>query len=130
MLGENVEDQHRAIDDRDRQDLLEVLALTRTQIVKHEDQLGVELLRECGDLVRLAAAHQQRRIDRRTLLHDAFEHARAGRFGQRFELGEFGFDRMGRVVQIDGHQDRRDRPGRGYFASGAKCSMSQRKPSL
>ena len=73
MPREDVEDQHRAVDDRQRHDLLEILALARTQVVEHQQQLGVALLREFGDLARLAAADQRRRIDGVAALHDAID---------------------------------------------------------
>ena len=42
VLREDVEDQHRAVDDRQRHDLLEVGALARAQIVEHHQHVGVE----------------------------------------------------------------------------------------
>ena len=64
VLREDVEDQHRAVDDRQRHDLFEVDALARAQIVEHHQDVGVEFFgRALGDLARFAAADQRRRID-------------------------------------------------------------------
>ena len=76
VLREDVEDEHRAVDDRQRDDLLEVRALARPQIVEHEQHVGFELFGALGDLARLAAADQRRGIDVRELLHDLADDVR------------------------------------------------------
>ena len=80
MARKDVENQHRAIDDRHGNHLFEVLALARAQIVEHEHELGAMLFDQLGDLARLAAADERRRIDVLALLHDARDDLRAGRF--------------------------------------------------
>ena len=103
--GEDIEDQHRAVDDRQRNDLLEVLALARPQVVEHEQQLGVEFLGQVGDLVRLPAADQRRWIDVVAALDDAIENTSAGGFGERFEFDQFRFDWTFPVAGIDGDDE-------------------------
>ena len=57
VAREDVEDEHRPVDDRQRNDLLEILALARTQIVEHQEQARAELAsRDSRNLARLAAA--------------------------------------------------------------------------
>ena len=126
---EDVENQHRAVDDRQRHDPLEILALTRAQIVEHQEQTGMKFGCAVGDLVRLAASHERRRIDRIATLHETVEHFCAGSFGERFELGELRLDGAARRTRLDGDDE-------GAFvhgvatASGVNRSTSQRKPSL
>jgi hypothetical protein len=124
---EHVEDQHRAIDDRKRNDALEVLPLARAQIVEHEQQARVEFSGAFGDLARLAAADKRRGIDGIAPLNDTVDDARARRFGERFELGQLRFERPPRVVRVDGDDDRALRV---YVARGVSRSTSQRSPSL
>lgn len=124
---ENVQYQHGAVDDRKRHDFLEILALTRTQVVENQDQIRLARLREFADFVRLAAADQRRRVNMRALLYDALQDLRARRKRQRLELREFRFDWAFRIVRVDGDDDRARRL---YVESGRKCSISQDSPSL
>lgn len=115
MTRKNVEDQHRAIDDRHRNYLFQIFALARTQVVQDEHEGGIALAHEFGDLTRLAASHERCRIDMRALLHDAIDDLRADSARQRFEFYELGFERSVGVVRVDSDDNR---------------SISQRSPSL
>jgi hypothetical protein len=127
VTREHVENEHRSIDDRQRHDALEILALTRAQVVEHEQQTRVELARALGDLARFAAAYQGRRVNGVAPLHDAIGNTRTGRFGERLELEQLRFERTARVAGVDGDDDRARRV---YVPSGVKRSTSQRSPSL
>src|SRR6185312_4933042 len=93
VTREDVENEHRPIDDRQGNDALEILALARSQIVEHQQQARVEFASAFGDFARLSAADQRRRIDRVAPLDDAIGNARAGRFGKRFELEQLRLER-------------------------------------
>ncbi len=105
VAREDVENQHRAVDDRQRNDPLEILALPWAQIVEHQEQTGMKFARALGDLVGLAASYQCRRIDRIATLHDAIEHLGAGSLRERFELGELRLDRTPRSTRLDGDDE-------------------------
>lgn len=127
VAREHVEDEHRAIDDRQRNDSLEVLTLARAQIVEHEQKTRIELAGAFGDLYGFAAADERRGIDGVAPLNDAIDDSRAGRFGERFELEQLGLERTAGVGSVDRDDDRGRRV---YVASGVKRSTSQRSPSL
>ena len=85
---EDVEDQLRAIEDRELRFLLEVAQLRRAELVVDDDEIDVQLgagLRQHADL---AAAEVERRIGRGPLLDEAQHHFRAGGAGQPVELFE------------------------------------------
>jgi len=115
MTREDVEDQHRAIDDRHRDDLLEIFALARAKIVEDEHELRIEFLHQIGNLTRFAAADKRRRIDLVALLHQARNDLRAGGMRERFEFYQFGFEWSLGVIGVDSDDNR---------------SISQRSPSL
>ena len=54
VLGEDVEDDGRAVDGRASEHLLEVAVLRRRQLVVEDDRVGVEAAAQLGDLLRLA----------------------------------------------------------------------------
>src|SRR5581483_436865 len=85
-LGEDVEDQSRAIEHAALQELLEIALLARRQLVIEDRELGPGRRREIGDLLRLAAADEETRIGDLTAAADDAGDLRAGR--QR-ELPEF-----------------------------------------
>ena len=107
---------------------LQILSLTRPQVVENEQQVGVELLR-CArrsrapcrfrpaspDRRRRGAARCGRRRARRRLRASASNSASSGSIG---------------CTESCGSRRRRRARSRGYFASGVKRSMSQRIPSL
>jgi hypothetical protein len=125
--GEDVEDQHRAVDDRQRHDLFQILSLPGAQVVEHEQQIRACVFGDIGNLSRFAAADQRCGIDALASLHDALHDIRAGRVRQRFELGQFRFDRAFGIVRVDCYDDSARLR---YVVSGRKCSMSQDSPSL
>ena len=127
VARKDVENEHRPIDDRQRHDSLEVLPLTRTQVVEHQHHSGAQFLGALGDFARFAAADERRGIDCVAALYDAIDDARAGRFGERFELEELRLQRTARVSGVDRDDDRRLRR---YVASGVNRSTSQWSPSL
>ncbi len=61
---EDVENQHRPVDDRQRNDALQILALARPQVVEHQYERRAVLVRKQRDLGGLAAPDERRR-DRR-----------------------------------------------------------------
>ena len=115
MARKDIQNQHRAIDDRHGDYLFEILSLTRAQIVEHEDEIGSVIFDQIRDLARLAAADQRCRIDVLAPLNDARDDLRAGRLRERFEFYEFGFEWSVGVICVD---------------SDDKRSISQRSPSL
>jgi hypothetical protein len=115
MFGKHIEDQHRAIHDRHRNNLLQILALTRPQIVEHEHQLDILVANDARDFTRFPRADQGSRINAIALLHDAFYDLRACRFSKRFEFDELGVERSLYVADVD---------------SDDNCWISQRSPSL
>jgi hypothetical protein len=115
MTREDVEDQHRAIDDRHRNDFLEILALARAQIVEHEHQLRAEIFHEIGDLAGFAAADERRRVEMIAPLDEARDDLRTGGLRERFEFYQFGFEWSLGVIGVDSDDNR---------------SISQRSPSL
>lgn len=115
VARKNIEDQHRAIDDRNANDFLEILALPRTQIVEHQHEGGVAVAHELRNLVRLSGTDKRCRIDVRAFLHDAIDDRRARRFGKCFEFDQFRFERAFWIFGVDSDDNR---------------SISQRSPSL
>jgi hypothetical protein len=124
MTCEDIENEHRAIDDRQRNQLFQILALAGANVVEHEEQVRAERTRTLGYFLCLSRSDEHRGINRVAPLHDAIENARSGRFGKRFELEQLRFERPPRIVRVDGDDERR------YVASGVSRSTSQRSPSL
>ena len=62
-LREDIEDHHRAIDDRKRDRAFEIGPLTRPQIVEDENLRRAEFGRALRDLRRLPAPDERARID-------------------------------------------------------------------
>jgi hypothetical protein len=106
VLREDVEDEHRAVDNRQRDDFFEVRPLARTQVVEHEQHVGVQRFRALGDLVRLTASDERCRIDVRQLLHDLSDDSHPGGLRQRDEFGEFGAHGARGILQIDADDER------------------------
>lgn len=102
MARKDIENEHRAIDNRQRNDLFQILALPWAHVVKHEQQGRAELARAVGYFLCLSTPDQRRRIDRITPLHDAIEDTRSCRAGERFKFQQLRFERPPLVVRIDG----------------------------
>jgi hypothetical protein len=115
MPREDIENQHRAIDDRHADDFFEILSLARAQIVEHKHETCVALPHEIRNFMRLSRTDERRRIDVRALLHDPVDEFGACSFGKRFELDQFRFERAFWVFGVDSDDNR---------------SISQRSPSL
>jgi hypothetical protein len=124
-LREDVEDDHRAIDDRKGDDPLQARSLARPQVVEHEDLRRPEVLRERRDLARFAAADHGGRIDRRKPLHDAADDRGAGGLDQRLELRQLRRERPRAVTDVDG-DDKRPFRGRGGRASSRHAGAGAR----
>jgi hypothetical protein len=107
VTRKDIEDEHRPVDDRQRNDLFEILPLARAQVVEDEEQLRLERPRAIGDLARFSAADERCRIDGVAPLDDAIEDARAGRARKRFELEQLRLERPPRIVRIDRDDDGR-----------------------
>jgi hypothetical protein len=105
----DVQDEHRPVDDRQRNDPLEIFSLAWTQIVEHEQHSGAQLAGAFRDFARFAASDERRRIDCVATLYDTIEHACPGRFGERFELEQLRLERAARVAGVDRDDDRRRR---------------------
>ena len=103
---EDVQNQHRAIDDRQRNDLLEILSLPRAQIVEDQEQLRAFVFCPLRDLARLSASDERRGIDGVTSLHDALEDLGSGRSGERLKLVEFYVDCRMQSARLDGDDNR------------------------
>ena len=129
VAREHVEDQHGAVHDWNRNDLFQVLALARADVVEHQQHLRVERLGQFGDLARFARSDQRRGIHRIALLYDALDDRSARCLGQRLEFQEFGLERTPRVVRIHGDDDGAG-SGFRYDASGTRRSISHWSPSV
>ncbi len=106
MLRENVEDEHRAVDDRERHDLFEIRALARSKIVEHEDRVGVERFGSLRDLGGFAAPDERRWIDVRELLNDFTDDDDARGADERRKFGQLRLEWCRPVTQVDGDEQR------------------------
>ena len=90
VLREDVEDQHRAIDDLELGGLADRAGLTGREIGIEDHELGAELHRAQQDLVELAAADQVLRIGLGPVLDQDVEHLDARGAAQLAQLGDPG----------------------------------------
>ena len=65
VLGEDVEDQRDAVDDVDREQLLEVALLRGRELVVEDDDVDVERVADLAQLLGLALADVRRGVGRR-----------------------------------------------------------------
>ena len=93
VVGEDVEDDRRAVDHRHAELLLEVALLARQQLVVHRDQVGVRLLHGLLQLGELAAAEVAVRIRALAALDHLARDRHAGGAEQLTQLGEVGIAR-------------------------------------
>ena len=103
-LREDLQDQQRAVVDRQLHVALEVALLRRAERLVEQDFGGAGLLGQHLDLVGLAAADEQRRVGRLALAGDTGDRLQARGLGQQAQLFEFGIE-MGQA-QVDADQDR------------------------
>ncbi len=132
VLRKDVEDQHRAIDDRQWHDLLEIATLARAQIVEHHQHVGAAFLRERSNFGSFAAADQHRRIDVRQLLDHLADDLDAGRTCERGKLRELRCERRAAIAGIDGHEQcaLRRRGDRAQPRAAFSIAISHASPSL
>ena len=102
--AENLEDQHRAIGDRDPQMALQVALLGGGKRLVEEHRLRVVAEHQGLDLVGLAAADEERRVGRLAAADDAIDNRVAGRLGQLGQLVERAIEP--RSAEVDADQDR------------------------
>ena len=87
VLGEDVEDQRRAVDDLDLQLVLEVAQLARRELAVEDHGVGTGRPHDLAEALDLAAPDVRRGVGLVAALVDRVEHLRAGRLGERGELG-------------------------------------------
>lgn len=102
----NVEDEHRSIDDWKRDDLFEILALTRAQLVEHEHEVRAASARGVRNLARFTTSNQRGGIDGGAPLNDTVQNLRARCLRERFELEQLGLDGPARILRVDGDEQR------------------------
>ena len=88
VLREDVEDQHRAIEDLELGRLADRARLAGREIGIEDHDLGAELHRAQQDLVELAAADEELRIGLGPALDEHVEHLDAGGAAQLAQLGD------------------------------------------
>lgn len=93
MLGEDVEDQGRTVDDLDLDDVLEVDQLAGAQFTVTDHGVGAGLDHDVPELVGLAGTDVRGRVGLVTALDEAVEHERSRGLRERGQLGQ-------RVVRV------------------------------
>ena len=93
MLGENIEDQGRPVDDLGVNDVLQPAALRGGQLLVDDDGVGLNATYDLGQLASLAGPQVGSRIGLHATLNDAVEDARTGGLRERGQLAQrvFGF---------------------------------------
>ena len=104
-LGEDVQDERRAVHDLDAQDVLQVAGLRARQLVVKDRQVDVQRLAVQGDLLGLAAAHIRRALSPRAALQHAAHHFGASCLRQPRKL-------LQRGLAVQAHQIRTLRSAR------------------
>jgi hypothetical protein len=127
VLGEDVEDQLRAIDHPCLEQVLETPLLTRRELVVDDQRLGARLPERALELVELPLADVGARIRPQPRLHEGRDGIDAGRPRQLADLGEFlaGIGSLGQ--DGDDEPTLRIRPGGGIglaMGHGAKYPTS------
>ena len=95
VVGEDVEDDRRAVDHRHADGLLEIALLARQQLVVARDEVGVGVLDRLLELGELALAEVAVGIGLRTLLGHLADDGRTGGAQQLAQLAEVGLLRPG-----------------------------------
>ena len=103
MLGEDVEDQHGAVDHLGVDQLLQVPELPRGQLVVHDHGVGPERLDGAGQLLGLALADEGAGVGPGPPLDHGVQHLGPGGLGQPVELLDRALGALDRPV--DGHAD-------------------------
>ena len=102
-LGEDLEDQRRAVGNRHAQRALQIALLGRRQRLVEDDAFGAVHLHQQLDLVGLAAADEQRRVGRLAAGDDTLDRHVAGAFGQQRQFIQRGVEVLA-IAEIDAHQ--------------------------
>ena len=90
MLGEDVQDQRRAVDDLDLDHLLQRVELRRAQFAVADHGVGSGRGDDLTQLLSLAGTDIGRRVGFVATLDDALQDLRAGGLGQRGEFSQAG----------------------------------------
>ena len=104
VLGEDVEDQLRAVDDACLEGVLEQPLLCRLELVVDDQHVGRRRAERALQLVELAFADVRARVGTGSVLHDLVHRLDSGRPGQLAQLGE-----LVRLTPGRQHGDRRAR---------------------
>ena len=88
MLGEDVEDELRAIDDARAQRILQAPLLAGVELVVNDERLRVGVLHEPFQLLELALAHVGSRIGRGPTLNELADRRDAGRAQELAQLSQ------------------------------------------
>jgi len=101
-LGENIKNQRGPIQNLAAENLLEVPALSRRQLIIENDGVDVGLAAETGEFLRFAGPDKCARTRRLQLLHAIADHLAAGRAGQLRKLfdGIAGFPTVAVAIAI------------------------------
>ena len=86
MLGENVEDEGRAVDDLGVDDVLQPTTLRGGQLLINDDGVGLDATHDVGQLACFAGSQVGCGVGLHTALDDAVEHARTGGLRERGQL--------------------------------------------
>ena len=104
MLGEDVEDQLRAVEDLEVGGGGDVAQLARRQLAIEDEDVGAEVHGADDQLLELAPADAGAAVEARAALQSAVDHDEASGVGQALELGQAAGGATG-IVQGDAHQD-------------------------
>jgi hypothetical protein len=104
VLGEDVQDQRRPVDDLDLDDGLELAELPRRQLAVAHDRVRALGDDDVAQLTGLARAHERGRVGLVPALHHPRQHLRPGGLGQRGQLGERALGLLDGAVGPDADQ--------------------------
>ena len=105
-LGEDVEDQRRAVDDLGPEDLLEIAGLGPGEFVVEEHRVGIGLLGRLGELLGLARPDERAGVRRLETLDSLTHHGHPGGGGQFGQLVEgIGDVPGGMALEFDADQE-------------------------
>ncbi len=117
--AEDLENQHRAIGDRDSEMALEVALLRRRQGLVEQHGLGLVHRDQLLQLVGLAGADEERRVGGLAARDDAGDRDVAGRLGQQRQLVERLVEML-LAAEVDADQDRPGGPWIGRRGVGSR----------
>ena len=88
MLGENVKDERRAVDDLGVDDILQPTTLGGGQLLVNDDGVRLDAAHDIGQLAGLTGPQVGRGVGLHTALDNAVEHARTGGLRERGQLAQ------------------------------------------